>query len=85
MQNLLSTYDNSNIHPSLNFSFQHLITNGYFLWIISINKRQRFFRTKQSRTVLTEAAQQIHQLLQNHRDQSTELERHISDEALNPL
>ena len=25
--------------------------------------------------------QQIHQLLQNYRDQSTELERHISDEA----
>ena len=51
-QNLLSIYTKSYTHTSLSFSFQHLIANGYFLWIIYINKRQIFVRTKQSnRTV----------------------------------
>ena len=44
----MSTCTNTYYFKFLNISFQHLITNGYFLWIIYINKRQIFVRTKQS-------------------------------------
>ena len=56
-QNLLSIYTKSYTHTSLSFSFQHLIANGYFLWIISINKGKDF--SEQNKAIeqsLTEAA-----------------------------
>ena len=51
---------------------------------IDINERRRLLRTKQSNEMnrlRQRQQQQIHQLIQKHRDQSTELERQISDEA----
>ena len=51
---------------------------------IDINERRRLLITKQSNEMnrlRQRQQQQIHQLVQKHRDQSTELERQISDEA----
>ena len=51
---------------------------------IDINDRLRLLRTKQSNEMnrlRQRQQQQIQQLVQKHRDQSTELERHISDET----
>ena len=51
---------------------------------IDINERRRLLRTKQSNEMnrlRQRQQQQIHQLIQKHRDQSTELERQISNEA----
>ena len=51
---------------------------------IDINERRSLLRTKQSNEMnrlRQRQQQQIHQLIQKHRDQSTELERQISDEA----
>ena len=51
---------------------------------IDINERRRLLRTKQSNEMnrlRQRQQQQIQQLAQKHRDQSTELERQISDEA----
>ena len=51
---------------------------------IDINERRRLLRTKQTNEMnrlKQRQQQQIHQLVQKHRDQSTELECQISDEA----
>ena len=51
---------------------------------IDINERRRLLRTKQSNEMnrlWERQQQQIHQLVQKHRDERTELERQISDEV----
>ena len=51
---------------------------------IDVNERRRLLRTKQSNVMNRlrhRQQQQIQQLAQKHRDQSTELERQISDKA----
>ena len=51
---------------------------------IDINERRRLLRTIHSNEMnrlRQRQQQQIHQLMQKHRDQSTELERQISDET----
>ena len=55
---------------------------------IDINERRRLLRTKQSNEMnrLRQwQREKIHQLVQKHRDQRTELERQITVSSLNPL